>query len=177
MGEGQGEGRSRGRGTAQEAAGKEGGKGSQAVKSVSGGGACYSAAMRTRLILLLMVCIAQSLHAQKATHYMDADELARKCRQAIRVMDGARTNGDLEVVAAAEQCGGYIDGVLDAYAFAKAKGWMPLSVAICAPSVTGDQAFRVLVKYADDHPELLHYGGAEFAHHAFAKAFPCAAQK
>ena len=70
-------------------------------------------------------------------------------------------------------CYGFIDGVVDLdkmdSGFAKhpANGW-------CVPDDASDsQLAKVILKYAHDHPEELHFASVAFVANALHRAFPC----
>lgn len=71
-------------------------------------------------------------------------------------------------------CLRYIEGVLDAFEAASQWNWVPKAEAVCVPAdVKGDQAVRVFMKYADNHPEQLNRAAPSVLWSAMHDAFPC----
>ena len=106
------------------------------------------------------------------TYFVTADKLAINCRASNRVTDGpVPTDADLRK---ADECNHYIHGVIDTFESAKDWDWSPKGESICAPEgFNGDQAIRIFVKYADEHPEELHNSAPSMVWDALHKAFPC----
>jgi hypothetical protein len=43
----------------------------------------------------------------------------------------------------------------------------------CLPNASNDQLARVVIKYIDQHPEVMHWPFPELAYHALKDAWPC----
>lgn len=71
-------------------------------------------------------------------------------------------------------CLSYIAGFTDGYGVAMARFNHEKQSAFCQPQeVTRQQIAKVIVKYGDDHPNLLWTGGALFTALALKDAYPC----
>lgn len=119
---------------------------------------------------LCMFCFCSTVNAAETTRsfFYAANPLAQKCRELIN----GDEHPDMSVTAAQGVCLGYIDGVLDTLVLSK--GFWSASDVICVPEgVTSDQAVRVFVKYADEHPEKLHLNAPDIILDSLEKAFPC----
>ena len=74
-------------------------------------------------------------------------------------------------------CVRYVEGAMDAYDTMQGLSWSNPSKWICAPdNMQVEQAVRVFLKYADNHPEDLHYPAANVVWLAMHDAFPCPAK-
>lgn len=68
-------------------------------------------------------------------------------------------------------CVEYIEGIVDGWMFSNAN--RP-SEQICIPQeVIGSQLVKVVLKFGNDHPELLHLRSSEVVVFALSAAFPC----
>ena len=69
-------------------------------------------------------------------------------------------------------CYSYISGVVDAHFIWV--NWYEMSEKMCVPSqVTNEHLRRVVLKYLEERPEILHLVAAGFVLVALAEAFPC----
>lgn len=74
----------------------------------------------------------------------------------------------------ASRCIGYIQGAIDAYIFTAAKNWARPPESICVPQGFKDeQAILIVLKYLDNHPEILHLDAGGIVWTALHSAFPC----
>ena len=92
----------------------------------------------------------------------------------LRNLDPARRRR-FDIVRGRQQalCIGYIDGIVDSNAMMQ--GF--LGVQLFCPSPGGislDQAMRIFLKWANDHPEQLHESARISVMLSLAQAFPCA---
>ena len=71
------------------------------------------------------------------------------------------------------QCAGYLDGVLDTHRVLTFRS--PRSRVFCIPKrgISIDQAIRVFVGWANNHPEELHNTARVSVLRALKEAFPC----
>lgn len=132
--------------------------------------------------LLLLFCIVMlpriflvSLRAQERTgqYFMDTNALAATCRVAVRRMDDPN-NSSVEDGKTSVACFQYVEGVLDAFEATKSSGLIGKANRLCIPSdVLSGQAVRVLMKYTDDHPEILNTAAATSVWSAMHAVFPC----
>lgn len=76
--------------------------------------------------------------------------------------------------ASSMSCLSYISGFTDGWGVAMARFNHENQSAFCpAPEVTRPQMAKVIVKYGDDHPNLLWSGAALFTALALKDAYPC----
>jgi hypothetical protein len=128
--------------------------------------------LRLAVVALLVACSCGAV--AQGSYFVTTDVLAEKCRTSIRASDNpatltAKDWGD------ASFCLGYVEGALDSFESARGWNWSPKNESVCVPaSVKGDQAIRVFVKYADNHPEELNKAAPAALWAAMHNAFPCA---
>lgn len=128
--------------------------------------------MKWCIAAALLVVSSRALFAQ-GPYFVTTDVLADKCRAAIRASENpttltAKDWGD------ASFCLGYVEGALDSFEAAKGWNWSPKNESVCVPAdVKGDQAIRVFMKYADNHPEELHKAAPAVLWAATHSLFPC----
>lgn len=110
--------------------------------------------------------------------------LRNECRAVLRGREeGAMKQADMVL---AQDCLGYIRGFVDGHAVvrdarsAAQRGTTEATrdtgsaVGYCLPeNVSVEQPVEVYVKFADEHPELLHFPAALLLHDALAEGFPC----
>lgn len=125
--------------------------------------------MRFHKIAVSVLFAGSSLIAQRFPTTMfggHANELVEECRN---ISPTSQTADNAVSIA---DCMGYITGVIDGSVLvAKAD---PKNLPLCIPvSVTKGQLIKVVVKYADDHPENLHWIAGRFVMAALEQAFPC----
>jgi hypothetical protein len=124
--------------------------------------------------LFILCAINTGAKERTGTYFVTADTLAINCRASNRVADGpVPTDADLRK---ADECNHYIHGVIDTFESARDWDWSPRNESICPPNgFNGDQAIRIFVKYADEHPEELHNSAPSMVWDALHTVFPCAA--
>lgn len=123
----------------------------------------------------LLLCVGPVAFAQSedSTYYETTDTLAKECRTAIRTSDALKTSTAPDMIEGMA-CIGYVKGVLDAFEAARKWDWTPKAESVCVPAdVKGDQAVRVFLKYADNHPEELNKAAPAVLWSAMHGAFPC----
>jgi hypothetical protein len=96
-------------------------------------------------------------------------ELVAECRN-ISVTEPSHS-GDSEDLA---RCMSYLIGVIDGSSWGSHMD--PKLFSVCIPvEVTQEELIRVFLKYADQHPENLHWLPVKFVTEAFKAAYPCPA--
>lgn len=102
----------------------------------------------------------------------DGNALISKCKAALRVMDGKKIDvGDDQV--AIGQCLGLVEGVRNTQIYLNS--YLEKDLQICWPDagINNGQAIRILVKYLDDHPAILHMDQTLLTMKAFDESYPC----
>lgn len=86
------------------------------------------------------------------------------------VMSCRAQSGNIE--ARLTQCAAYLNGIVDANVMmSQIEGYEPV---FCPPSdISGLQAIKIFVKWADEHPEQLHEHQRLGAIRSLLAAFPC----
>ena len=100
-------------------------------------------------------------------------ELLRQCKDAIRESDpgyAPTTSGAMCIGYLA----GFVAGSVVTGNFYQAQSHS-LHPSMCLPKsgITGDQEILIVVKWLNDHPQLLHLNEGILAEAAFQEAFPC----
>jgi Rap1a immunity proteins len=106
-----------------------------------------------------------------------AIDLFRKCKIALRVLDGEIQETKAVAIDAA-YCAGFIDGVVQIQIGLVGVPDKPAalqSIGVCLPpaGASTEQLTRVTVKFMEGRPEELHRGASFVAALALALAFPC----
>ena len=71
-----------------------------------------------------------------------------------------------------DACTDYLAGISDATG--QWVAWGDMSKRVCKPSgVNTRQLRKIYIKYANEHPENLHFAAASVVITAFTEAFPC----
>ena len=130
--------------------------------------------------LLLFVCFAATLcSAQNEPAYFrhgNAEVIVDMCRS-VTYYNAAEQTIPKEHGYEFGLCTGFIEGVVDDESsnFAiQRTAKQKVQHNECVPDgVTVAQLAKIVVKYADDHPESLNQPAAWFVHMALKKAFPC----
>lgn len=100
--------------------------------------------------------------------YANGNELLRNCQSALALERGGQSPTDS---ARAIQCLGYLQGFSGLNALYEQ---VQQKTFWCLPDgVRNEQIVRVVVKYLQSHPELLHQSKAGLAALALGEAFPC----
>ena len=106
--------------------------------------------------------------AAPAAHALEArtDELMWMC-------EGRASGNEVENFGKQAQCIGFIDGIVDANAMMK--GFLGVQL-FCPPpgGISLDQAMRIFLKWANDHPEELRESARISVTLSLVQAFPCA---
>lgn len=124
-------------------------------------------------IVILLTYLAPTAYASV---FHTAVDLSRSCKAFIRLVDpsGEKIYSDIKD---ADLCADYVEGAMDAYDTVQGLSWSNPSKWICAPDhMQVEQAVRVFLKYADNHPEGLRYPAANVVWLALHDAFPCPAK-
>jgi hypothetical protein len=119
------------------------------------------------VLALAMMATAQSSHPMKAVGGITADALVKNCRN-ITLLDKTGNGNALQ----AGLCSGYIAGFVDGTYIGKVHGHLPIPYCL-PPNVTNDELAKVVIKYADQHPEQLHETAPYFIAKALSVTFPC----
>ncbi len=110
--------------------------------------------MKQLFCFVLCWCLVCSLASNLLA--TNGNELLEYCQTAL-----TEAPGDASSIG---YCFGYVGGASDA-----------LPWDFCPPEgVDGEQRIRVVVKYLEDNPKVLHHNAADLIHMAFLEAFPCA---
>ncbi|TKB28059.1 hypothetical protein FCL47_00780 [Desulfopila sp. IMCC35006] len=106
----------------------------------------------------------------------DGNDLLAQCSLAVNIMDGKKMTADMQ---------GSIDAGNSMYCFGLLQGIISLNklyevslrnkALFCTPNsdITNGEAARVVVKYLDEHPEVLHEPDFAVVINALVKAYPC----
>jgi Rap1a immunity proteins len=133
--------------------------------------------MKALLLVSCLLVLCQCAHAQSGTFYFNADTLATDCRIAIRTSDNRPSPSPraVEDLKDAQLCIGYVTGAIDTYEVERTtESLKNPGKSVCVPSdVRSTQLVRVSMKYADDHPEELHFPAPMVVWNAMLTAFPC----
>ncbi len=116
--------------------------------------------------LTVAACVITTGAALAAEHQDDGNELIRECRfitePEVRVTDGQQ---GFKIGYDTGWCRGLISGFLEEMSWRE---------NICVPDgVTHTQAWRVVKKYLDDNPTLLHKRYSVLIRTALVEAWPC----
>lgn len=97
-----------------------------------------------------------------------ADVLVKECRELVHIDRGE--TGD---ASKAQACISYIAGFFDGQSMAA--GMSGVRYPVCVDSeTTQSQLAKVVVKYGDDHPAILHEVAGDLINEALKDAYPCA---
>jgi hypothetical protein len=130
--------------------------------------------MRAIYLVVLSLCIGSSAFAGE--YFYTTTKLAKVCRAEIRAADEMDNRGKSNASDLMDglACLNYVQGVLDAFEAASKWNWAPKGEAVCIPpDVKGDQAVRIFMKYADNHPEELNKAAPSVLWSAMHSVFPC----
>ncbi len=119
------------------------------------------------LFFCLISCLSTVAQIKPDTFFgVSANDLVNQCRRID--MEAADEGKTIDLM----ECMGYITGFIDGASLI-AKG-DPSVFHVCIPTaVTKGQLIRVVLKYAEDHPENLHWIAANFVSAALMRSFPC----
>jgi hypothetical protein len=126
--------------------------------------------------LVLAVVVVMSLFAvgrANAQRYLSGNDLQKHCKEQTKDKEHVDSWYDSGL------CSGYIIGVTDAYAVwndeSASRSQHPMLSFCLEGEVTAGQAIKVVERFLDNHPELLHKPAALLVVQAFHEAFPCQA--
>ena len=100
-------------------------------------------------------------------------DLLRQCTQAVDAMDGVVDPNTIDF-GEAGRCMGLVDGFAGAAAFYESKPASPGAICFPTEGATIGQSVRMVDKYLQSHPELLHEPSTVLIFGAFVTAHPCA---
>jgi hypothetical protein len=123
-------------------------------------------------LFLLVVCSSLAFAQNTETGGSGTmEELVRKCEGKAGSSRDA-TEKLIEDIMGTGQCIGFFSGILDANALAESVLGKPL---FCLPKIgiSVDQAQKIYLKYAKDHPEELHQSARATVAVVLMQAFPC----
>lgn len=102
----------------------------------------------------------------------DGNALISKCKAALRIMNGKKVDASDDQVAIG-QCLGLVEGVRNTLVYLNS--FLEKDLQICWPDagINNGQAIRILVKYLDDHPAILHMDQTLLTMKAFEESYPC----
>ena len=135
------------------------------------------------LMLLGCICISPFARAQSVAPAPEgerASDLQRDCLDARHVRDALRrgdlpsSTGDRDISLAMSvgQCEAYIQGYIDGFAFGNYE--QADQYRFCIPDgVTRAQVYAVFLRYAETHPERLHWPKSWVLNAALFESFPC----
>jgi len=105
----------------------------------------------------------------------NGNELLKSCN-ALLNSEQARRESDIAALASGLPCLYYTVGFMHGYAFGSRSAERGLNL-FCLPenseNITGEQLARIIVKWAQEHPEKLHEGSPMVMLAALNTAFPC----
>lgn len=141
--------------------------------------------MRIASVVLLLILCGSSLGQGRQTeadihfHAGFGEQLVTSCRAIDEVERSV--GGDVPMKDLLEQfkrsgtCMGFIEGVIDSDTIAHTdNSGHPTGRNLCVPAeASARQLAKVLVKYGDDHPQLLHLPAAMLVLLAMRDSFPC----
>ncbi len=120
----------------------------------------------TILIVFLLICTSSIIHAG------DGNDLIQNCKLAVAIEDrNSDSLSDTDWMKATH-CLGLIDGVSGLNALYQG---LKYRTTFCLPQngLQSIQGARIVVKYLEEHPELLHKSDVELTALALQKAYPC----
>lgn len=107
-------------------------------------------------VLLIALLITHGAHAEEEEVYQSGYKLLALCE--------GQGHASFEL-----QCLGYIQGVADA---SRGENWKERSYCVPRGVLTG-QMQKIVVKYLNEQPEILHYTAYILVQQALLEAFPC----
>jgi hypothetical protein len=121
---------------------------------------------------LVLLCAAFGGMASEPDGYENrSDRFADSCRKAIALSSGATDRNIRDAFHGAE-CFGYLKGFFDGYKLAEIRN--SDSDSYCLPdNVTMSQVARLVVKTADEHPEMGHHERWRLIDYALRSTWPC----
>jgi hypothetical protein len=97
----------------------------------------------------------------------DGNELLSACQKTVQFLDGQREGG-----TDVGYCFGLVNGVGTTMAFQSDN--LPKNERICFPNgLKNEQSARIVARFLQNHPAVLHQDGAVLTIAAFQNAYPC----
>lgn len=128
---------------------------------------------RILLIVLLMFFLLSSINVAKPEEEpsFTTIELFRDCRGVLKPIDALEPAEYVGVAA----CAMYFGGLLDMHSVMSTERLGNGRPLFCTPStgISNEQAARIFLKWAENHPESLHESARVEAILALSHAFPC----
>jgi len=110
------------------------------------------------LALVLFLGIGFRVEASQVAAFFSAGDVLSNCES--------------ESVARINECSAYLAGVLDTTSVWVS--WGRMQNVICTQTgINQTQIRKIFIKYANQHPEVLHLDAAGMVLNAFRQAFPC----
>ena len=125
------------------------------------------------MLRALLILVALAVNPTQGRADTTGLDLLRGCREAIRLADGIRVEGD--AILRAAQCMGYLSAFLDFNQVVIAvRG--PEAAFFCSPpsGIQTEQVTRVVHKWLSENPKDLHMPARMNVLIALHKAYPCA---
>jgi len=128
--------------------------------------------MRKRITAIVFALAVIGLGLSEVVR-ADGNYLLTGCRDAVAYLDTEEVTSSTDKLLNIGHCTGFVQGFLqtNGYYYHIASSNKPLA---CPPiSVTTFQAVRVLFKYLNEHPEMLHESEFLLIRWALEESFPC----
>ncbi len=126
--------------------------------------------------IVLVVIAALMLPLSNLALADDGNNLLSQCNVAVDIMDGKKLTADVQGGINAGNsmyCFGLMQGIISLNKLYE----VPLrnNALFCTPhsNITNGQAARIVVKYLQEHPEMLHEPDFAITINALIEAFPC----
>ena len=134
-----------------------------------------------RLVLAAAVIIIAPLERPLIAEEWTTGDVANDCRSALQIWDDTiAKRGDKDLLvggSTAMRCVKYLEGISIGYLLGMGPATgkdLPTKGLFCIPSgVSGQQKTRVLVRWAEMHPEKLYLPAYAGVFSAFGEAWPC----
>lgn len=126
---------------------------------------------RTITALGLAMC---SFAAMSQGANMDGNELLGQCKEALTLQNAGGKNISPKTSHLGGICIGKMQGITHTLALLKSD--LSPDTRVCFPEngrFTNFQAARIVVKFLEDHPDMLHMNETLLSVYAFRQAFPC----
>ncbi|WP_063912772.1 Rap1a/Tai family immunity protein [Pseudomonas sp. p21] len=100
----------------------------------------------------------------------NGNELIGQCQAAVKAIDGSQTNAS---AFGAGFCMGKVTGVMDMISIFSDRFEKQYQICMPTPGIQYGQGVRIVTKYLQDNPTLLHLEDTFLIHMALRRAFPC----
>ena len=118
--------------------------------------------IKPMIAVSLVAHVLWSLPARcEPADYFSANSFMPGCRSIIEKGPGRFAVTNAQTAFDSGRCVGFVTGIA------------AIDPGSCAPTVTLDQLLRVVVKYIDERPQLMHERFADLVQQALATAWPC----